>query len=346
MSQLVDQRADTCIQEAQFSPTQDSDEDSLDLEQVDETAGVYCLPQPQSHSSGDVHPGNVTVDQSFKSDKLTSCKPEDHCRITPRKAPVLSEQKSFSVDKNCQPHSDNKVDEKRDGSKKVQEKCKKEIFNENRNSFKSVNNLLQESKSKAVHILDKKSTHSADHPTRLKRSAESISQSSSKTSKRTKTSISEVSDFSDTRKVVKRSPCSALDTFNLSPKDSSPDQDNSLLSDLKKCEDIQSWINHLESDDPTDSFGEGSDPHPDLTTEDSRNFSLESGNRRVMVQPYDSGYLSMGDTSNLSNITMTIKNNGPVKKMAANPWKGVCFISSMFYYITVGLVQRLSMIAK
>lgn len=37
----------------------------------------------------------------------------------------------------------------------------------------------------------------------------------------------------------------------------------------------------------------------------------------------DSGFLFLGDISNISGIIMTIKNDGFVKKVIVNLWKGI-----------------------
>lgn len=52
----------------------------------------------------------------------------------------------------------------------------------------------------------------------------------------------------------------------------------------------------------------------------------------------DSGFLFLGDISNISGIIMTIKNDGFVKKVIVNLWKGKYmkfnyFIMNMFFWV-------------
>lgn len=243
--------------------------------------------------------------------------------------PELLKQKELSIGKCDQPHSSDSVKVKTYGSlSDVQTTSRKKIPTNDDNLTKSGEGLTQGLQKRIGPSPEKLSSHSSvNKHSNLKRNAESFTNSSycSKTTKRQKTS--EISDFSDSRKVVKKlasSPSSAVDTFNLSPRESSPDPDNLLLGDLKKREDIQSWINHLESDEvPSDSLGEILDPGLDQDSEDTGNLILDRSSRRVMLHSNDSGFLSLGDTSNISGITMTIKNDGPVKKAIVNPWKGI-----------------------
>lgn len=238
--------------------------------------------------------------------------------------PELLKQKELSIGKCDQPHSSDSVKVKTYGSlSDVQTTSRKKIPTNDDNLTKSGEGLTQGLQKRIGPSAEKLSSHSSvNKHSNLKRNAESFTNSSycSKTTKRQKTS--EISDFSDSRKVVIKlasSPSSAVDTFNLSPRESSPDPDNLLLCDLKKREDIQSWINHLESD----SLGEILDPDLDQDSEDAGNLILDRSSRRVMLHSNDSGFLSLGDTSNISGITMTIKNDGPVKKAIVNPWKGI-----------------------
>lgn len=55
----------------------------------------------------------------------------------------------------------------------------------------------------------------------------------------------------------------------------------------------------------------------------------------------DSGFLFLGDISNISGIIMTIKNDGFVKKVIVNLWKGIYmqfnyFIMNMFFWVFQG----------
>lgn len=322
------------VQEGQFSPTQDSDEeDSLDLEQQPhERANTSSSVQSLSFGSESLRSGNSVVNQHEKNIKLGTRQGGNQCRVTSQpvvcQTPELLKQKELSIGKCDQPHSSDSVKVKTYGSlSDVQTTSRKKIPTNDDNLTKSGEGLTQGLQKRIGPSPEKLSSHSSAKHSNLKRNAESFTNSycSSKTVKRQKTS--EISDFSDSRKVVKKlasSPSSAVDTFNLSPRESSPDPDNLLLGDLKKREDIQSWINHLESDEvPSDSLGEILDPGLDQDSEDAGNLILDRNSRRVMLHSNDSGFLSLGDTSNLSGITMTIKNDGPVKKAIVNPWKGV-----------------------
>lgn len=330
----------TDVQEGQFSPTQDSDEeDSLDLEQQPhERANTSSSVQSLSFGSESLRSGNSVVNQHSivnqheKNIKLGTRQGSNQCRVTSQpvlcQTPELLKQKELSIGKCDQPHSSDSVKVKTYGSlSDVQTTSRKKIPTNDDNLTKSGEGLTQGLQKRIGPSPEKLSSHSSAKHSNLKRNAESFTNSSycSKTTKRQKTS--EISDFSDSRKVVKKlasSPSSAVDTFNLSPRESSPDPDNLLLGDLKKREDIQSWINHLESDEvPSDSLGEILDPGLDQDSEDAGNLILDRSSRRVMLLFNDSGFLSLGDTSNISGITMTIKNDGPVKKAIVNPWKGV-----------------------
>lgn len=318
----------TDVQEGQFSPTQDSDEeDSLDLEQQPhERANTSSSVQSLSFGSESLRSGNSVVNQHEKNIKLGTRQGSNQCRVTSQpvvcQTPELLKQKELSIGKCDPPHSSDSIKVKTYGSlSDVQTTSRKKIPTNDDNLTKSGEGLTQGLQKRIGPSPEKLSSHSSvNKHSNLKRNAESFTNSSSKTIKRQKTS--EISDFSDSRKVVKKlasSPSSAVDTFNLSPRESSPDPDNLLLGDLKKREDIQSWINHLESD----SLGEILDPDLDQDSEDAGNLILDRSSRRVMLHSNDSGFLSLGDTSNISGITMTIKNDGPVKKAIVNPWKGI-----------------------
>lgn len=322
----------TDVQEGQFSPTQDSDEeDSLDLEQQPhERANTSSSVQSLRFGSESLRSGNSVVNQHEKNIKLGTRQGSNQCRVTSQpvvcQTPELLKQKELSIGKCDPPHSSDSIKVKTYGSlSDVQTTSRKKIPTNDDNLTKSGEGLTQGLQKRIGPSPEKLSSHSSAKHSNLKRNAESFTNSSSKTIKRQKTS--EISDFSDSRKVVKKlasSPSSAVDTFNLSPRESSPDPDNLLLGDLKKREDIQSWINHLESDEvPSDSLGEILDPGLDQDSEDTGNLILDRSSRRVMLHSNDSGFLSLGDTSNISGITMTIKNDGPVKKAIVNPWKGI-----------------------
>ncbi|XP_061189229.1 transcriptional protein SWT1-like isoform X2 [Saccostrea echinata] len=320
-------------QEAQFSPTQDSDEnDSLDLE-LPHDGTDFCpsnsIPSV-SYNSANLHSDTTKqsnplgiVKQHVKSNTVSARQQKDLCKV---------QSLQTALDKPLPPSNSILP-------KSVQQDFCKTGKEESNRPLIASNEQIQHYKAPTKKItLDKNSVKSENIPHKkviklsshkassekmtLKRGAESLSQDDKPTNKRLKADGLEEWNFCDTRKVVKRSPPSAFDTCNLSPRESSPD--NLLLNDPKKREDIQSWINHLESDDPaSDPLGDFSDPTLDQGSPDSGTFSLENDNRKVLVQSYDSGFLSVGDTSNLSNITLTIKNDGPVKKAVVNPWKGV-----------------------
>lgn len=323
----------TDVQEGQFSPTQDSDEeDSLDLEQQPhERANTSSSVQSLSFGSESLRSGNSVVNQHEKNTKLGTRHGSNQCRVTPQpvvcQTPELLKQKELCIGKSDQPHSSDSIKAKTYGSSSadVQTPSRKKIPTNDDDLAKSGEGVTQGLQKRIGPSSEKLSSHSSVKHSSLKRNAESFTNSSSKTTKRQKTS--EISDFSDSRKVVKKlasSPSSAVDTFNLSPRESSPDPDNLLLGDLKKREDIQSWINHLESDEePSDSLGEILDPGLDQDSEDAGNLIPDRSSRRVMLHSNDSGFLSFCDTSNISGITMTIKNDGPVKKAIVNPWKGI-----------------------
>ncbi|XP_062608177.1 transcriptional protein SWT1-like [Saccostrea cucullata] len=319
-------------QEAQFSPAQDSDEnDSLDLELSHDgtDSGASNAFPSGTYNSANLHSGTTTqsnslgiVNQQVKSNPVSVQQQKDQCKVKSQPA----------LDKPL--HPSNSVH-----PKSVQQDSSKIVKGKSSRPPIATNEQSQHNKAPTKKItFDKNSVNSENIPHKkviklssqkassekmtLKRSAESLSQDNKLTNKRLKADGVEEWNFCDTRKVVKRSPPSAFDTCNLSPRESSPD--NLLLNDPKKREDIQSWINHLESDDPpSDPLGDFLDPTLYQGSPDSGTFSLENDNRKVLVQSHDSGFLSVGDTSNLSNITLTIKNDGPVKKAVVNPWKGV-----------------------
>lgn len=313
------------IQEAQFSPTQDSDDDnSLELDVSHDRADFRESNPAHLMVSGS---GSLHLDVNKQIHSLDSVKHQvktdpvtDLCLVNSQ-IPALEKSLKSSNEihsKSYQPASGKKV--QTDGSPVATS-----VHTQNHKASASNSTAVAENSSKSEKTprkLIRLSTGKASYEkvSNLKRSAESLSQNEQK-KKHLKTDRSGEADFSDTRKVVKRSPSSTLDTCNLSPRESSPDY--LLLNDPKKREDIQSWINRLESDDPpSDSIGDFLDQNLERVIPNSGVLGLKSDNRKVIVRSSESGCLSLGETSNLNNITMTIKNDGPVKKAVVNPWKG------------------------